>query len=138
MLAGCLDLPEISRSFLVSVVLGIFQQHLAVADDGVHRRAQLVAHVGQEDALGSRCSLGRFFGFEYLVLGLLPGRDVAHHVDRAIAEHARRKLAVSKASIFAPNDRFSRIDFSVRGPRCGAALNDFLGPCLALVLVGSR
>ena len=29
-------------------VLGLLLQHLAVADDGVERRAQLVAHVGQE------------------------------------------------------------------------------------------
>ena len=33
-------------------VLGLLLEHLAVADDGVQRRAQLVAHVGQELALG--------------------------------------------------------------------------------------
>ena len=43
-------------------VLGLLLEHLAVADDGVERRAQLVAHVGQEGALGPVGGLGRVLG----------------------------------------------------------------------------
>ena len=52
-------------------VLRLLLQHLAVADDGVQRRAQLVAHVGQEGALGFVRFLGgmaRFLKLEVLAL----------------------------------------------------------------------
>src|SRR3546814_13736891 len=37
------DPPEILDRLRVAVVLHVFEQHLAVADDGVHRRALFVA-----------------------------------------------------------------------------------------------
>ena len=37
---------------VLAQVLGVFQQHLGNADDGVERRAQLVAHIGEKLALG--------------------------------------------------------------------------------------
>ena len=46
-------------------------QHLAVADDGVERGAQLVAHVGQELALGAAGGLGRVLGAQQRLLDLL-------------------------------------------------------------------
>ena len=48
MLAGRVDLLEIVRELLGAEVGRILLEHLAVADDGVERRAQLVGHVGQE------------------------------------------------------------------------------------------
>ena len=54
-------------------------QHLAVADDGVQRRSQLVAHVGEELALGTIGRLGRILRFQQLFLGALVGGDVAQH-----------------------------------------------------------
>ena len=50
-LAGRVDLPEVGNEGLWPEVLGFFLQHLAVADDGVERRAQLVGHAGQERGL---------------------------------------------------------------------------------------
>ena len=52
-LARGVDLLEVGGEVLLAQVFGLFLQHLAVADDGVQRRAQLVAHVGQELALGA-------------------------------------------------------------------------------------
>ena len=55
--------------------------HLGEADDGVQRRAQLVAHGGQESRLGGiRLLGGGARQFECLLLDLAVG-DVAHHGD---------------------------------------------------------
>ena len=62
-------------------------QHLAVADDGVQRRSQLVAHVGEELALGTVRRLGRILRLQQLLLGALVGGDVAEHRD-AVVQHA--------------------------------------------------
>ena len=59
--------------------VGVTRQQLAEAQDGVERRAQLVAHVGQENALGLVGGLCRFFGF--LQSGLSPVA-VVHIADR--------------------------------------------------------
>ncbi len=47
-------------------------------DDGVHRRANLVAHVGQEIALGPVGGFGRFFGLPQLRLRLFAPGNVGH------------------------------------------------------------
>ena len=52
MLAGAVDFFEVGAEFIQFSLDGFLLQHLGVAHDGVERRAQLVAHVGQEDALG--------------------------------------------------------------------------------------
>ncbi len=57
-LAGRADLVQVGDHALVTGVLGLFDQHLAVADDRVERCPQLVAHVGQELALGAARGLG--------------------------------------------------------------------------------
>ena len=55
--------------------------HLGETDDGVQRRAQLVAHGGQESGLGGiRLLGGGARQFERLLLDLAVG-DVAHHGD---------------------------------------------------------
>ncbi|MEZ4429109.1 MAG: hypothetical protein R3A51_15670 [Nannocystaceae bacterium] len=52
MLGGGEHLEQIDRPALEALLVGVLDQQLAVADDRVQRRAQLVAHVGQEGALG--------------------------------------------------------------------------------------
>ncbi len=52
------------------------EQQLADAQHRVHRRADLVAHVGQEVALGRAGGLRRFLGAAELLLGLPDLRDV--------------------------------------------------------------
>ena len=54
MLPGTLDLSEVRDEeffeFLFSQILDLLLEHLAVTDDGVQRRPQLVAHVGEKAA----------------------------------------------------------------------------------------
>ena len=47
-LAGRVDPLEVGDEALGVLVLGLLLEHLAVADDGVERRPELVGHVGQE------------------------------------------------------------------------------------------
>ena len=65
--------------------LGI-QGQLGHADDAVHRRADLVAHVGEKLALGSAGRLGGLLGDPQLLLGALDLGDVgAQTHDAAVA-----------------------------------------------------
>ena len=54
---GHVDLDQLGQQVRV---VDLFEQQVGEAEDGVHRRAQLVAHVGQEGAFGA---VGRFGGF---------------------------------------------------------------------------
>ena len=56
-LAGGVDLVEAGALLGLD---GVAAQQVAQADDGVHRRANLVAHVGQESALGQVGGFGAF------------------------------------------------------------------------------
>ena len=47
-LARTLDLLEIGNDRFLSEIGHVFLKNFAVADDGVERRAQLVAHIGEE------------------------------------------------------------------------------------------
>ncbi len=61
--AGGVDPLQVGRLLLaVGIVLVFLQQQLAVADDGVERRAQLMAHLGQEDRLGPAGLVGHVLG----------------------------------------------------------------------------
>ena len=46
--ARAFDLLEIGNQTFLSKVCDLFLENFAVADDGVERRAQLVAHIGEE------------------------------------------------------------------------------------------
>ena len=46
--AGAFDLLEIADEIVLSEIGGVFLEDFAVADDGVERRAQLMAHIGEE------------------------------------------------------------------------------------------
>ena len=63
----------------VSPLLGrqlCVQQQAGHADDAVHRGADLVAHVGQETALGAAAGFRRFLSLEQFFFGLLSFRDI--------------------------------------------------------------
>eukprot|EP01036_Dinobryon_divergens_P041677 gene41676-55263_t len=51
------------------------QRQMGHAEDGVHRRADLVAHVGQEIALGPVC----LFGMDFTLAGLHQGAHIEGH-----------------------------------------------------------
>ena len=59
MLAGALNLLDVIG--LLGRQLG-FQGQVGHADDGVHRGADFVAHIGQEVGLGLRGGFGHFLG----------------------------------------------------------------------------
>ena len=61
MVARAVNFFEVGDALLVAFVLRIFQQNLAVSDDGIERRAQFVAHLGQKIGLGRTGTFG-FFG----------------------------------------------------------------------------
>ena len=63
-------------SRVVAAVGGVFEQDFAVADDGVERRAQLVAHIGEERRLGARRRLR--VGARLLGLLLAPSGSRGH------------------------------------------------------------
>ena len=86
-LAGSLDLLQIADGHIVAAIGGVLDQDLAVADDGVERRAQLVAHIGEESRLRARGGLGFGAGLLRLVLG---GADVAG----IVAEYGERPAHV--------------------------------------------
>ncbi len=79
MLAGAVDLLEVPDGVLEAAFLHLLLQQLAVEQDGVHGGAQLVAHVGQEDALGAAGLLRLVFGLGQVLVGL-------HQLGRALLD----------------------------------------------------
>src|SRR6476620_12576498 len=78
-------------------------------DDGVHRRSDLVAHIGEERALGlayRKCRFGRLLEFalsaEQRLLRFLPAVDItprAHHFERFAVRVANKMLLVADPAI---------------------------------------
>ncbi len=64
-------------------------EQLGEANDGVQRRAQLVAHVGQEGALGLIGGVGGLLGGAQLALGALALLDLALQTLIGVGELAR-------------------------------------------------
>ncbi len=62
MLPSAANFIQIGQIVLVAILSGYLMQHLTVADDGVERGAQLMAHVGDESALGVVRLLGQQLG----------------------------------------------------------------------------
>ena len=54
----------------------LFEQEVRIAQDGRHRRADFVAHVGQELALGAGCRFGKLVELLQLLVGRLQGHGV--------------------------------------------------------------
>ena len=62
-LAGGVNASQVWDRLGMRQVLRLFLQHFAVADDRIQRRAELVAHVRQELALGLFAASAAFFAF---------------------------------------------------------------------------
>ena len=75
MLAGALDFDEV-------VALpwrgGIPQGQARQANDGVHRRAYFMAHIGQEIAFGKRCFFSLFQSLQHAAFGIFQQSDIHH------------------------------------------------------------
>jgi hypothetical protein len=80
------DLAQVLQHGSGADILRLLFEHLGIADDGAERRPQLVAHIGEELALGLVRLLSRLLGssecrFVALAMGnVLHGAD---HADRA-------------------------------------------------------
>ena len=74
-----------SASRCVPVSVAIALQQLRIAEHAVERRAHLVAHVGQELALGARRGLGRLLRVAQLLVPLAPIGDVAQEGAEEVA-----------------------------------------------------
>ena len=85
---------------LLAGELGVERQ-LGHPDDPVHRRPDLVAHVGEELALGAARRFGRLLGLAQLLPGLLARRDVAVRHDEAAVTH-RALLNFHDDAVVAP------------------------------------
>ena len=86
MAAGGVNVLEV---LLVAVVAdgaeALVHHHFGKADDGVERRADLVADLGEEFGFGGRGALGLLARIDQFFLGALPGGDVAQHRAEFIA-----------------------------------------------------
>ena len=69
------------------------ERELGHADDAVHRRADLVAHVGEELALGAARVLGLALGARQRDFGAPSHGDLVAQLARARLEHALRARA---------------------------------------------
>ena len=82
MAAGALDLLEIGNEIVLSEIDRVFLQDFAVADDGVERRAQLVAHIGEE----LRLVLARLLELPALVLDFVEQADIGDGDHRLVGK----------------------------------------------------
>ena len=83
MLAGAMNTAERLGGLFRLKTRSIGNHHLGQPDDGVQRRAQFVAHIGQETRLGAIGRVGLFHGSFELGLALLELGDVGVGRDRA-------------------------------------------------------
>ena len=71
------DVADVALLLVVEVAEELLLEQLREADDRVERRAQLVAHVREEGALGLVRRVGRLLGLAHLALGALALLDLA-------------------------------------------------------------
>ena len=76
-----LDLAHVCEQALLAEILHLLLQHLGIADHRRERRAQLVAHIGQELAFRAVGFFRRFLGGFQRLLGLLARGDVGMGAD---------------------------------------------------------
>ncbi|CDP51104.1 hypothetical protein [Devosia sp. DBB001] len=83
-LAGGADLLEIGNLLAAPIELGLFEQELGIAEHGIERRAQLMAHLGEELGLGAIGALGIVLGVDQHLGGVAMPLDLAHQLGLAV------------------------------------------------------
>src|SRR5581483_6943320 len=87
--AGLVDVAQIIAVTLIADRSeALVHHHLREADDGVERRADLVADLGEKLGLAGDRLVGLALGFVQLLFGLLPGTHVAEDGADLIAGYA--------------------------------------------------
>ena len=84
-LAGGANSAEVGDNPILLEFRGFLDQHFAVADDGIERRAQFVAHIGKKLALRLICRVGLQLGFFEFGLAALEFGNVGVNADDAAA-----------------------------------------------------
>ena len=87
---------DLAQALALLGVAGFARHQVGQPDDGVHRRADLVAHVGQEGALGEGGRFGAGLGPLQGRLGRLACRDVGDKADEAGGRLGRGLLEVDQ------------------------------------------
>ena len=90
MMAGRVDLHRIFDVVRADLAERLIANQLREANDGIQRRAQFVAHVGEEFRLGAARRLRTFLGVQKLGLSLHLGGDVP--TGSAVAEECTRRI----------------------------------------------
>ncbi len=113
MSTGTIDLLQVRDEVFLLQFLGFLHQHFAVTEDGIHRRTQLVAHVGEKSTLGLVGRISRFFCGPQRVFRLLLFGDVhldARKTQRRAVGVPFRDLADAQhravAAVFSPQAKF--------------------------------
>ena len=88
---GGLDLAQVRQQFGLAEILQLLAEHLGIADHRRERRAQLVAHIGQELALREVGGFRRRAGVFDRRLGFLPRGDVDVEPDPFADRAVRRE-----------------------------------------------
>ena len=94
--ARVVDAAQVFDPLLVTFGLDVGDEHLAEADDGGERRAQLVAHEGEEVALGLVRLLGDVAGLLQFGIALL---DLREHVVEGFDECADFVAALADGAL---------------------------------------
>ena len=125
-------LPRISLDILHILPAAELAEHLpghdlGKADDGVQRRAQLVAHIGEEAALGAACRLGMLLRLLEAPLALLHRGEVADDEEEAAIGAGLRLARTQRPSASLTSPRSSSVQRSAKaaaksapGTSCGA------------------
>ena len=90
MLAGALNFLDVLALALRHIGL---EHQIGHANDGVHRGANFVAHIGQKGAFGAVGTLRNVFGLAQQRRGLALGGDVLDHAQQLLAGTGLFKLA---------------------------------------------
>ena len=91
MLAGVVDLFQIIQHVIESLVLGLFRQQFAVADNGVQWGSKLVTHVGEEFTFRQVC-ISRLISSGFQLAGA--SRDKCGNLIRHAFKRQRDKAAL--------------------------------------------
>ena len=118
MATGILNSIQIGCSFPIAHIFGVFEQYFTIANDGVERRAQFVAHIGQESALGAICNFcntprrfGGFLGFGHFALGAPTHFDFFFQAD---IKKGNRILTPPSQTGKKPKKKGGRINYPVQ------------------------
>src|SRR6185312_15771539 len=107
MLAGVFDFLNVLDILNLAGFLYFFLDHLAITDDGVERRAKLMAHVSEKGALGAAGIFGGSLCSEQLFLGLFAVENFAF---KLLASHLQFVISTLQGGVAMLDFRQHRVE----------------------------